>query len=93
MCSTVPGVCDVVQFYYRPSLPLLRKKGILCLMLLIQEVAIGALCSMVTQTCSRKVQWSIQCCRNNSKCGLPSSERSGSHSCFKEGVKKNQSHT
>lgn len=65
--------CNLVQFYYRPGLPLLGEKVILCLMLLTQEAAVRALSSMATQTHSRMTQQRLQCYRNNSKCRLPSS--------------------
>lgn len=63
MWSTVPGArsmsCSPVLLQTWPATT--KKKGILCLMLLIQEVAIGALCNTATKSCSRMVQWSIQC--------------------------------
>lgn len=68
--------CHLVRFYYRPGLPLLGEKGVVCLMLLTQEAAVRALCGMATQTHSRMIQWRIQCYRNNSKCRVPSSAES-----------------
>lgn len=84
--------CHWVQLFYRPGLPLLGEKGTLCLVLLIQEVAVHASCSVATQTHSRMIQWRIQRYRNNNIFRLLSSARSGSHPCFQRRGKKTAPH-